>query len=249
MNEQLTLFAPPTAKDKLSGKLRHIQLGHRIVNYTLNTGRRRLALNIDERGLRVGMPRSLPIADMEAFIRQHGEWVLSKLDEHTSRTRRRQLAIRDGVRIPLLGREIPVRVGTGNNRARWFDGLLELAARPGADLDVLAVRALQRRAVEVFGERLAHYAAIIGLKTLPRLGLSTARTRWGSCSRQTGIRLNWRLIHLPLELVDYVVVHELCHLKEMNHSSRFWAEVAKLCPDWQTCRTALKHQGANIPLI
>lgn len=249
MNEQLTLFAPPSPTDKQSGKVRHIQLGSRIVSYTLNTGRRRLALNIDERGLRVGMPRSLPIAEMEAFIRQHGEWVLSKLDEHSGRTQRRQISIRDGVRIPVLGREIPVRVSPGANRGRWFDGLLELAARPGTNLDALAIRALQKRALEVFSERLAHYAAIIGLDTLPRLGLSGARTRWGSCSRQSGIRLNWRLIHLPLELIDYVVVHELSHLKEMNHSPRFWAEVAKLCPDWRARRSELKHKGATVPLI
>ena len=248
MNEQLALFAP-SALDKTSGKLRHIQLGPRIVSYTLNLGRRRLALNIDERGLRVGMPRGLTIAEMEAFIRQHGAWVLEKLDEHSGRNQRRQIAIRDGVRLPVLGQEIPVRVSPGNNRGRWFDGLLELAARPSADLDALAVRALQKRALEVFAERLDHYAAIIGLAARPRLGLSGARTRWGSCSRQTGIRLNWRLIHLPLALIDYVVIHELCHLKEMNHSPRFWAEVARLCPDWQARRNALKHQGASIPLI
>ena len=248
MNEQLTLFAP-SAPDQAAAKRRHIQLGPHIVSYTLNPGRRRLSLNIDERGLRVGMPRGLAIADLERFIRQHGAWVLEKLAEHTDRSQRRQITIRDGMRLPVLGREIPLRVSPGNNRSRWFDGLLELAARPGADLDVLAVRALQRRALEVFAERLAHYAAIMGLASLPRLGLSSARTRWGSCSRQSGIRLNWRLIHLPLELIDYVVVHELSHLKEMNHSPRFWAEVAKLCPDWQARRKALKHQGAGVPLI
>ena len=86
------------------------------------------------------------------------------------------------------------------------------------------------------------------MRVPPPLSLSSARTRWGCCSA-SGIRLNWRLIHLPLDLVDYVVAHELAHLREMNHSARFWAEVARLCPDWRERRAALKKHGGEIPLI
>ncbi len=243
--EQLPLFrlppAPPAAKS------RHVQIGSRIVEYRLDLGRRRLVLHVDERGLRIAAPRGVALADIEAFIHQHGDWVVAKLDEFGTRHVRRQLPIRDGQRLPVLGDEIVIAVSTGANRFRWFDTVLELAPRPGADLDGLARRALQHKALDVFGRRLGHYADLAG-RTAPPLSLSSARTRWGCCS-QSGIRLNWRLIHLPLELVDYVVAHELAHLKEMNHSPRFWAEVGRLCPEWKARRSELKLRGAEIPLI
>ena len=86
-------------------------------------------------------------------------------------------------------------------------------------------------------------------RALPPIALSSARTRWGSCSQASGIRFNWRLIHLPTHLVDYVVAHELAHLVEMNHSPRFWAEVGRLYPDWRAARAELKLRGREIPLI
>jgi predicted metal-dependent hydrolase len=91
-------------------------------------------------------------------------------------------------------------------------------------------------------------AAQLG-QPLPPLALSAARTRWGSCSVRSGIRLNWRLIHLPPELIDYVIAHETAHLIEMNHSPRFWAVVETLHPDWRTSRQELKRLGAALPLI
>ena len=83
----------------------------------------------------------------------------------------------------------------------------------------------------------------------PPLYLSNARTRWGSCSRLSGIRLNWRLIHLPRHQIDYVVAHEAAHLLEMNHSARFWRVVEELMPDYDEAREALKHANRIIPAL
>jgi hypothetical protein len=136
----------------------------------------------------------------------------------------------------------------GGNRGFWKPDELWLAARPQADLAALARRALQRRAMEHFAPRLRVTVAQLG-RSMPPLALSSARTRWGSCSARSGIRLNWRLIHLPEPLIDYVIAHEAAHLVEMNHSPRFWGVVESLCPDWQHARTELKRQGADLPLI
>lgn len=244
--EQLSLFRLPPAFPL--PKTRHLQIGARIVAYELLSGRRRLTMTIDERGLRIGAPRGLALAEIESFVHMHGDWVLRKLDEHQTRTSQRQLAVRDGVAIPLLGGEVRVRVVAGANRALWDAQTLVLAARADADLDALARRGLQRRALQVFSERLARYAAQMEVAP-PALGITSARTRWGSCSLQSGIRLNWRLVHLPLALVDYVVVHELAHLVEMNHSPRFWSQVERLYPDWREARRELKLRAASIPLI
>ena len=82
---------------------------------------------------------------------------------------------------------------------------------------------------------------------MPTLALSAARTRWGSCSTKSGIRLNWRLIHFPQDIVDYVVAHEVAHLREMNHSARFWALVGQLYPDYATARQTLRKLAADCP--
>ncbi|MDP1527009.1 MAG: SprT family zinc-dependent metalloprotease [Rhodocyclaceae bacterium] len=247
MPEQFELFHAPSSLDTPPPN-RHLVLHGRIVAYALRRNRRRLALHIDERGLRVGAPRVFPLADIEAFIQTHADWVVRKLDEFSNRTAPRHLPLHDGAELPVLGETVRVCVTAGGNRGYWKKGELWLAARPAADLAALARRALQRRALEVFQPRIAAAAAQLGVTT-PALALSSARTRWGSCSTHSGIRLNWRLIHLPLPLVDYVVAHEVAHLVEMNHSPRFWAQVARLCPDWRSARAQLKQQGAALPLI
>jgi predicted metal-dependent hydrolase len=255
--EQLSLFrvtpsfttSPQNTKtrDKPQEKKRHIHLGNRIIEYTLRQApRRRLALSIDERGLRVGAPRTISIAEIESFIHGNAAWVLAKLDEYLSKVSR-QIAVRDGQRLPLLGAEVEVRVVAGANRISWQDDALVLQARADADLDALARRALQRRAHEVFLRRIEYYGRGV-LRPIPPLSLSSARTRWGSCST-TGIRLNWRLIHLPLPLIDYVVAHELAHLEQMNHSPRFWAVVERLYPDYKVARSELKRRTPELPIL
>ena len=250
MFEQLSLFrigAPPDPASK--DKPRYVQLGGRVVAYRLRQGkRRRLSMTIDERGLSVGAPLRIALKEIEAFISSHGALVHKKLDEYASVNARRHISVRDGVRLPLLGGETPVRIVDGANRVAWEEGTLVLKARPDADCEALARRALQRHAAQIFAERIAHYAPRLG-RAPPPLRLSSARTRWGSCSEKSGIRLNWRLIHLPLPLIDYVVAHELSHLVEMNHSPRFWAVVEQLCPDWRELRRQLKQSAAQMPIL
>ena len=243
---QLSLFHLPQAAP---AKLRHAHLGNRIVPYEVRQkGVRRLSMTIDERGLRVSAPRRVSGAEIERFLGANGDWILRKLDEYAGRQITRHLRIRDGTRLPVLGREATVRVEAGANRTRWENGVLVLAARADADLDALAKRALQRRALEHFRQRAAHYAERLALPA-PAVALSSARTRWGSCSRKTGIRLNWRLIHLSADLGDYVVAHEIAHLVEMNHGPRFWAVVGNLVPHWREARAELKRRSPEIPLF
>ena len=131
---------------------------------------------------------------------------------------------------------------------RWIGSQLVLEARADADLGQLATRALQKRALAHFGERLAHYCKALGLAA-PKLSLSSAHTRWGSCSKHGGIRINWRLIHLPVHLGDYVVAHEVAHLREMNHGKRFWATVESIYPEWKTARVELKERTTSLPIL
>ncbi len=242
---ELPLFRrPPPAEE-----MRHIHLGARIVSYKLVRSRRRtLGMTIDQRGLRVGAPPRTPLREIERFLQHNTEWVLKKLEHWHGHGKSRHLVIRDGAPLPVLGEEYRVRVEPGANRVRWAGHTLVLQARPDADLRQLARRALRHRALELFTERTARYAAKLHLPP-PPVALSNAQTRWGSCSEASGIRLSWRLIHSPLWLIDYVVVHELAHLVEMNHSKRFWAVVERLYPDYQAAREELKRLAATCPQI
>ena len=225
-----------------------IALGERVVHYVLRRARRRsLALSIDHRGLRVGAPPRASLLEIETLILRHREWVVQKLEEWHSRRRPELLQIVDGVQLPLLGAPIEVRLALGNNRGVWSaGGGLTLCLRSPPAAGRVLEKVLRERARELFGERLSYYAAQQGL-TLPGLALSSARTRWGSCSVSTGIRLNWRLIHFPLRIIDYVVAHELAHLREMNHSPRFWAMVGQFYPDFRAARAELKSLGTHCP--
>lgn len=242
---------PPPSRG--GGELRRVVLGDRIVPYVLRRGRRRtIGLTIDQRGLRVGAPPRAALGEIESLIRKHAAWVVDKLDSWRDRPSASVQTVTDGMSIPVLGEALALRIVAGNNSFRWPDadgaapGELVLALRDGANAGAVLERALRDRAREVFARRLDDFCQRFSIVP-PALRLTSARTRWGSCSRLSGVRLNWRLIHAPLPLVDYVVAHELAHLKEMNHTPRFWAEVTRLYPDWPVARKALRGFGDGLP--
>ena len=229
---------------------RTIALGDRVIPYVLRRARRRtIGLTIDHRGLRVGAPPRASIKDVESLILRHGAWVTEKLDEWRARAPAETLKVVEGLRLPLLGGTMEVRLASGANRALWSPltpPVLTLLLRSVEDAGTVLERAMRKRASDLFSERLSLFAARMGLR-LPPLSLSSARTRWGSCSLKTGIRLNWRLIHFPQHIVDYVVVHELAHLREMNHSARFWSIVEQHYPTYRSARGELKQLAAGCP--
>ena len=98
------------------------------------------------------------------------------------------------------------------------------------------------RAKRIFPERTAYFALRMGVD-YGRITIREQKTRWGSCSSKGNLNFNWKLILAPPEVLDYVVVHELCHLKEMNHSKAFWDEVGKVMPEYETYKLWLKENG------
>lgn len=107
------------------------------------------------------------------------------------------------------------------------------------------IRSLAQEALKVIPERVAHFAPLVGV-TYSRITIRNQRSRWGSCSGKGNLNFNCLLMLTPPEVQDYVVVHELCHRKEMNHSRAFWAEVARVLPDYQERRKWLKDNGTAL---
>ena len=104
------------------------------------------------------------------------------------------------------------------------------------------IQSLKQRALQTIPERVEHFATLVGV-TYGGITIRTQRTRWGSCSSKGNLNFNCLLMLAPPEVLDYVVVHELCHRREMNHSSKFWAEVERVLPDYDARRKWLKENG------
>lgn len=227
-----------------------IAIAGQAVDYQLRRSRRRtIGLAIDHRGLRVGAPLQARLGDIETLIREHGQWVLDKLADWRQRPPPETLTVTEGTLISVLDSPLTVSL-TPASRSRWLfsEPRLHLFVPATVTARDVLEKALRAKARLVFAERLAHYAPRLGVAP-PSLRISAARTRWGSCSHHGGISLNWRLILMPLAVVDYVVCHELAHLREMNHSPRFWSVVQQLCPDWQVRRRELRQQARQLPQI
>lgn len=240
-------FSQTPASPRHATPNRVARLGGQPVSYELRRSRRRtIGLAVDDTGLRVTAPRWASLADIDAALLEKERWILRKLVEWRDHAKRRErLLVRweDGAELTLLGQRIVMRVDPQVRGAHLLDDTLHLGLPADADGDAIGHAArtwLQGHARGIFSERLALYCPRLGVKP-SRWRLSSARTRWGSCAADGSIRLNWRLVHFPIDIVDYVIVHELAHLKEMNHGPRFWATVASLLPHYETARQQLKE--------
>src|SRR5882672_8052792 len=229
-------------RELISRDLRRLALGAQRVDYVLvrRRGRRGVGLKVDETGLTVNAPSTMPLARIEALVRESERWVLRKIAEWRQR-RVTPVEWIDGARLPYLGGALVLRVEAGRKiRAERIDGELHVAARDpgGAEVKRAVIRWYKLAAREHLAERLAALSQAAGLAH-PRFALSGALARWGSCNTRREVRLAWRLVKARPELIDYVICHELAHLRQMNHSRAFWAEVERQCPDHRRLREEL----------
>lgn len=220
---------------------RTLQLPGQALTYQLKrSARRSIGLKISRDGLTVTLPLRLSIVEAERAVRQKLDWILDKLAAQAERPAP-PAALACGSQLLWLGEPITLRTGSTRSRRQGVELHLACADHP-EQITAKLVHFYQRSARAHFSERVRHWGETMGL-TPRRLALSSARGRWGSCSSSGGLRLNWRLMQSPPDVIDYVVIHELAHLAELNHSPRFWAIVETHCPDWKTRRDWLKRNS------
>lgn len=170
------------------------------------------------------------------------------------RSRRRTLALQVTSQGRVVARA-PLRMPSSEiyafarSKSAWIDrkvaGRRAQAAAAEPVLTKDERRALMEEARMVVPQRVRHFAGLVGVSCRSVM-LRFQRTRWGSCSSTGNLSFNCLLMMAPPEVLDYVVVHELCHRREMNHSPRFWAEVERVCPEWRVRRRWLREQGAAL---
>jgi predicted metal-dependent hydrolase len=252
---------------------RQTLFGSIAVAYEFKRGKRRtIGFSVSAQGLTVSAPKWVPLYEIDKAVLEKSAWIIKKLQETRERHDKLESARiewKDGCTLPFLGEQVIVLLdprhafgGVGAELKSSSDTTGTTDPLPGAAHFTLhatlhvglphtatpdqikdAVQAwLMRQAKRLFTERLNHFAPTLNVQWR-KLSLSSAGTRWGSASADGSIRLNWRLIHFKQSVIDYVVVHELSHLRVMDHSPRFWDTVRGVIPDYAKLRSQLKDEG------
>ena len=232
---------------------RRIRLSDVEIGYEFLRGKRRtIGLSITPEGLSVRAPRWTPVNEVDDLLRRKADWVIDKLSESQQRTQalaQARVQWVDGGSFDYLGQRVCMRIDPTQAAPCHLDhsdsgetclrlGLAHTATE--AQIRDTVQAWLMRQAQQVFEARLTHFAPLLGVRWT-RLRLSSAGKRWGSASADGTIRLNWRLLHQTMDMLDYVVVHELSHLRHMDHSPQFWDVVASILPDHAQRRRALNE--------
>jgi predicted metal-dependent hydrolase len=230
-------------RELVSRDLRRLQLGGVDVDYVLvrRRGRRGVGLKVDPSGLTVNAPLTVSVASIESYLRASERWIAKKLAEWGER-KIPEASWADGAPLPYLGRSLTLRLaGTGRARTELEGDELYVIIPAGSNDAVRkgVIAWYKRAALAHLAGRAFSIARDAGLP-MPSVFLSSALARWGSCNSKREIRFTWRLVKAPPAIVDYVVCHELAHLRHMNHSPAFWAEVERLCPGHKRLRAELE---------
>jgi predicted metal-dependent hydrolase len=230
-----------------------ITLDGRSVPYTLKRSftARLIWFSIRPRiGLCVTIPSRYAQKYVPDFLQSKSNWILKHLSRETATAAGAEESPPPNLQtVTYLGRELKIVPVTGSSYQSSpitlaQDRLLVSAALPGsAPVKPQIVRWLSAQAGQIISEKVAKLCQMVGV-TCRKITIRNQRTRWGSCSRLKNLSFNWRIIMAPEPVLDYVVVHEVCHLQELSHSQAFWALVARHCPQWREHRRWLNaHTG------
>ena len=212
------------------------------IDELVRTKRKTLGLTVtSDARLVVRAPKRLPLSYIEAYISQKADWILRKQAEILA-ARPAAHVFGEGETFFLLGERLTLHYAQEARRVSVSGDRLILPPSDAVQAGKLIEAWYRAKAREIFADRMTFYAPQMGVKP-GGLRISGARGRWGSCGANNSINLVWRLVMAPVEMIDYVVVHELAHLIRRDHSAAFWREVARILPDYAQRRRYLKQNG------
>lgn len=248
--EQLSLFGlgPAAPRPPTAARARSLMLSGQPIEWQLERSRRKtVGMIVRDGRIHVRAPRWVSLEEIERILQSKSNWLTARLREG----QQRQLQDLEAAaqwghegEIQFLGQSVRLMVQPEARSLTWLANerqlILPLPSQASADQIKDLVQAwLQSQAREILLERLEMLAAQSG-RGFTKFSISHARTRWGSCTAAGHIRLNWRLVQFSLPIIDYVVAHELAHLRAMDHSPGFWSEVAKILPNYEEGKRQMK---------
>jgi predicted metal-dependent hydrolase len=219
----------------------------------LRTGRKKSAsIQLDGNLVKVSVPQTLSDKRVRDLITQRTPWIKTKLSELSERPTPKPKEYVSGEAFPYLGKNYRLKVVQGAGCSARLKGGHFIATIPQKGEPQSLVKDLlsewySSHAEMRLRDKTERLANIVGV-TPSSIGIKTYKSRWGSCSVKGAITYNWKIILAPHRIVDYVVVHELCHLLEHNHSVRYWKHVERFVPDWRDCRDWLRANGSTVEI-
>jgi len=251
-----------TASKQIAAEVQSVRTPWGIIGYILKRSHKRRTLEMcvtDQGRLRVAAPLRMKLSEINDFIIQKSAWIVRQLERADQRQRilstktyaSEQEFLFLGRKYPLSVRQKPVlRSQIRFNERGWS---VVVPSQPGEKRTRFIVKDkliswYRQQAKEILGGRVLYFARQMGLD-LKRIGIRSQKSIWGSCHVRTrAVHLNWQLVMMPVDVIDYIVVHELAHLYHCNHSKRFWNKVAKVLPDFRDRQAWIKHHQLDLIL-
>lgn len=218
------------------------------IDKLVRSKRRTIALIVERDGtFTVRAPLRVPQAEIDSFVQQKADWITRTREKIKSAQPALKKQYADGETFLFLGSLFELKLVERQKPALQFNGGFTLDQSAWERGEAYFIRWYKERAFEVISERVREYSQRHGF-TPGQVKISSAKTRWGSCSSTGTLNFTWRLVMAPLEVIDYVVAHELAHLRVKNHSRKFWKLVETICPDYKRHRKWLRVNGERLSL-
>ena len=232
---------------------RKITIDSQIISYIIKRSARAKYVRLEVRqgtGLIVVIPNSYKLKHLPALLESKGNWILDKLTKcGQAQSLSDKKEPKSGGIISYLGQNLELvklqNCGNASSIKLERDRLVVTIGSGSNRLNLVLEQWYRKQAAKLIKERADKLSARLGL-TYNRISIRGQKTRWGSCSHKGNLSFNWKLIMAPEPVIDYVVIHEIAHLKEMNHTKRFWELVAEYCPRWREHRKWLKDHGMEL---
>lgn len=216
------------------------------VNRLIRSKRRTIALIVERDGsVTVRAPMKMSAKLIEEFVVKHADWVEKKQAEVANAVPEKTKQYEAGERFLFLGQEYPLEIVKTASKKLVLDDAFQLVESEQKNAEIVFRNWYRRQAEKIIGERVALFAEKHQIH-VGKIRITSARTRWGSCSSKGTLSFSWRLVMTPLDIIDYVVIHELAHTIHHNHSKRFWNLVGKWMPDYKERRKRLRAYGKEI---
>ncbi len=231
----------------------NISLCGRRVGYTVrrNPRARRVWVKVeDTEGLVLVLPPRVRASSAADILRRHKDWIIARLDERDEMRAQAPAPLGESSTINYRGRPIPLRVrncACSEPSVSWGrnEVVVTVPRAEAPPVSELLLQSYRERAKEVFLKRVEVFSQLLGMRPR-RISIRDQKTRWGACTGRGTVTFNWRLILAPPAVLDYVVVHELCHLRYPNHGPRFWQAVGRYCPQYEHYKSWLKLNGHRL---
>ncbi len=220
-----------------------------------NPRARRTIISLAEDGVRLTVPKREALRDAVGFLESHGGWVLDEYRKILERRERLSRQIESGDGIPYLGYNYPLVIVDGSEKRTKveFTGkrfIARLADSENGESRERIIRSnlqswYRAAARRIITQRANLIAGVIDV-SFGRITIRDQKTLWGSCSNKRTLSFNWRLVLIPLDMLDYIIVHELCHLVCLRHSQRFWKLVQRWVPDYAGREKWIRDNEASL---